>query len=192
MRIGIYSGTFNPVHAGHIGFALQAISAGRLDAVYFLPERRPRRKSGVEHYAHRVAMLQKACRPHPQLDVLELPDTQFSIAKTWPRLRQRWPQADIYMLMGSDVALHVPEWPGAKAFLPAVTVVVGRRTGSDTPSISSRQLTIDSYAPQVSATLIRQALRSQKTNAPGMLQSVRRYAIQHWLYTPDIMKSKSQ
>lgn len=40
-RIGIYSGSFNPVHAGHIAFALQALESANLKTIYFLPERRP-------------------------------------------------------------------------------------------------------------------------------------------------------
>ena len=48
-RIGIYAGTFDPVHAGHVAFALQSLEAAKLDRVYFLPERRPRGKRQVKN-----------------------------------------------------------------------------------------------------------------------------------------------
>jgi nicotinate-nucleotide adenylyltransferase len=69
-RIGIYSGTFDPVHSGHISFALQSLKAAKLDKVYFLPERRPRNKQQVEHFGHRVAMLKRAIKPYPEFNVL--------------------------------------------------------------------------------------------------------------------------
>ena len=80
-KVGIFSGTFDPVHAGHIAFALEAMESAGLDKVYFLPESMPRRKSGVTHYAHRLAMLELALKPYNKLSILELPDKQFSVVK---------------------------------------------------------------------------------------------------------------
>jgi nicotinic acid mononucleotide adenylyltransferase len=71
-RIGIYAGTFDPVHAGHVSFALHAMTVAQLDEVYFLPERLPRYKPGAAHFAHRVAMLKRAVKPHPDLQIIEL------------------------------------------------------------------------------------------------------------------------
>ncbi|HEU5121705.1 MAG TPA: adenylyltransferase/cytidyltransferase family protein, partial [Candidatus Saccharimonadales bacterium] len=59
-RIGIYSGTFDPVHYGHIAFAASAIRACNLDEVVFLPEPQPRYKAGVTDIAHRLALLTMA------------------------------------------------------------------------------------------------------------------------------------
>ena len=87
VRIGIYSGTFDPVHIGHITFALQAMKTARLDQIVFLPERMPRRKQSAEHYGHRAAMLERALRPYPSMGVLELADKSFTIARTWPHCR---------------------------------------------------------------------------------------------------------
>ncbi|MEI8338988.1 MAG: adenylyltransferase/cytidyltransferase family protein, partial [bacterium] len=83
-RIGIFSGSFDPVHEGHIEFALQAIKVAKLDYLYFLPDIEPRHKSDVTHVAHRLEMLNLAIKPHPSLRVLELPDKKFSIATTLP------------------------------------------------------------------------------------------------------------
>src|SRR4051812_40769392 len=81
-RIGIYAGTFNPVHTGHVAFALQAVKEANLDEVYFVPERQPRGKAGVEHFGHRVAMLKRALRPYKQFDVLELVDVNMTVNRT--------------------------------------------------------------------------------------------------------------
>lgn len=130
-RIGIYSGTFDPVHAGHVSFAVQALEAGKLDAVYFLPERRPRDKTGSEHFGHRTAMLVRATRPHRRLHVLELEDVSFSVATTLPRLRKRFPKAQLVLLVGSDVAQYLPTWPNADQLLQQVELLVGVRAADN-------------------------------------------------------------
>lgn len=190
-RIGIYSGTFNPVHAGHIAFALQALVESRLDQVVFLPERQPRGKTGVEHFGHRVAMLNKAIRPHPSLAILELTERTFTISRTLPRLRQIFPGATLVFLLGSDTALTVPAWPQAERLLKTSELVVGIRSQHQQAhmqqsvaawKVQPSQLTIiQSFAPDISSHQIREALR-RGAHAKGLLESVRSYARREWLY----------
>src|SRR3982751_4027627 len=110
-RIGIYAGTFDPVHAGHIAFALQAMERADLDSLCFLPERRARTKQGVEHFGHRVAMLRRATQPHPKFSVLELDDVSFTVERTLPALYKRFPQTQLIFLFGSDAVEQLPNWP---------------------------------------------------------------------------------
>jgi len=190
-RIGIYAGTFNPVHAGHIAFALQAIQEAMLDKVYFLPERRPRGKKHVEHFGHRVAMLKTATRPHSKLDVLELDDVSFTVKRTLHRLEGKFKGKQLAFLMGSDVAEHLAEWPLSEQLLAHSELVIGLRSGQVTAGIKSitaawqqppRNLCIiESYAPHVSSGNIREALRKRRYTA-GLLRSVAQYSNRHWLY----------
>lgn len=190
-RVGIYAGTFDPVHAGHIAFALQAIQSAQLDRVYFLPERRPRHKTGVEHFGHRVAMLNRALRPHPKLKVLETDDISFSIKRTLPRLQQQFGTAKLVLLMGSDVAQHLENWPNANRLFGQCDIVIGLREMQDTQSLlaiiekwkpqpANIQM-IKSYAPDISSHNIREALAA-RTQVRGLLTSVARYSNRHWLY----------
>lgn len=190
-RIGIYSGVFDPVHAGHIGFALQAMEKAGLDKVYFLPERRPRHKQGVEHFGHRVAMLKRATRPHPKLDILELEDTSFTMERTLPRLQKRFSGHQLVFLFGSDAVQELPNWPKAENLLKTSELVVGVRSESALEHIRQdiqgwpakpQQLCIfESYAPDISSGKVREALR-RRTYARGLLLSVARYANRNWLY----------
>ena len=190
-RIGIYAGTFNPVHAGHIAFALQAVKTGKLDRLYFLPERRPRHKHGVEHYAHRIAMLRAAVRPYPRLEVLETDDISFTVRRTLPDLQLRFPGARLAFLVGSDVVPYIPEWPLAERLLASSELIVGLR---DNASEAHLQTTLDawrpkpqhvtfiqSHAPDVSSHKIREALAA-RSHVRGLLASVARYSNRHWLY----------
>jgi nicotinate-nucleotide adenylyltransferase len=190
-RIGIYAGAFDPVHAGHIAFALQSMAAAGLDQVVFMPERRPRYKPGVEHYAHRVAMLKVALAPHPDLSVMEVVDKHFTVRRTLNVLRQVFGNAQFVFLMGSDTALTIPSWPNADQLLSSSELVVGVRSTHQHAQLEEAVSTwatapeslilFDSFAPHVSSSRIRQAIRSNEY-ADGLLTSVHRYARQEWLY----------
>lgn len=190
-RIGIYSGTFDPVHAGHMAFALQALELAKLDKIYFLPERRPRHKPGVEHYAHRVAMLKQATLPYEQFYVLESVEISFTVKRTLPLLQQKFKRAQLVFLFGSDAVADLPSWPLANRLLVASELVIAARQGHDTkllqaaiadwPVQPQAAVMLTSFAPAVSSASVREALRARQPVA-GLLQSVARYSDHHWLY----------
>lgn len=190
-RIGIYAGTFDPVHSGHIAFALQSIEAAKLDKVFFLPERRPRAKQQVEHFGHRAAMLKHALKPHPNLKVMELVDVNFSIERTLPFLQSQFKGDDLIFLFGSDIVPSLADWPNSQRMLKRGEFVIGLRHQDkredihqiveNWPSQPKAVTVFESYAPDVSSQKIREALRSRKT-AKGVLKSVERYSDRNWLY----------
>jgi nicotinate-nucleotide adenylyltransferase len=190
-RIGILSGTFDPVHKGHVSFALQAIEAAGLDEVVFLPETRPRHKHDVTHQSHRIAMLRLAVKAYKKLEILELPDKQFTVATSLPRLIQKYPDAQLLMLIGTDVLSHISVWPHTKALLKKVGLVIAVRGEKDERHAfqllaalpvepPETHVLISSYK-QVASRDIRDSIKSGDT-PDGMLSSVEAYAKQHWLY----------
>ncbi len=190
-RIGIYSGSFDPIHKGHISFALTALNDARLDSVYFLVETLPRHKPGITHAAHRIAMLRLASRAHANMKVLELPDKRFSVATTLPRLQSKFKNDDLLMLVGSDVLEHIPQWPLAEELLSKVGLVVGLR---DDISLS-RALELATAMPKplpelhiietlestTASKQIRHAFRNGQSSH-AVLPSVARYIKKNWLY----------
>jgi nicotinate-nucleotide adenylyltransferase len=187
-RIGIYAGTFDPVHAGHIAFALYAQQIAKLDSVYFLPERLPRHKPHVTHLAHRAAMLEHALAPYPSLGVMELVDTRFTIKRTLPQLRGVFGDAELVFLCGSDVFVHVPKWPLVTVLCKDASFVVSLRATDTAETIRAtakdlqvEATIVDSLYPDVRSRDIREALRAGK-ESPGLLESVTRYARAEWLY----------
>lgn len=190
-RIGVYAGTFDPVHAGHVAFALQAVERAKLDELYFLPERRPRHKTGVEHFGHRVAMLRQAVQPYPKFDVLELDDVSFSIVRTLPKLRAKFYNDQLVFLFGSDAIADLPSWPQADQLLRQAELVIGCRRQDDLSNVESligswkvqprKHIIFNSYAPEVSSGRVRAALRDRQP-VRGLLKSVERYSDRHWLY----------
>ncbi len=193
-KIGIFSGTFDPVHAGHIAFALAAAEQAGLDTVYFMPEQQPRRKEGVTHYAHRLAMLKLALRPYKKLRILELPDRQFTVRSSWPRIKKQFKDSEVHLLIGSDMLRLLSstdaasQWPGYKKFLHEVRLVVGVRDEIDASEASQLLATVqpggvavETDRPHVSSSAIRRALMQGKQHAE-LLGSLRSYIDEHWIY----------
>lgn len=189
-RIGIYSGTFNPIHAGHISFALQALKEAKLDRIYLLPERYRSNKKDVAHFGHRVAMIRQAIKPHQGLDIIESHQVSFSVDKTLPLLRAQFINCQLVFLLGSDHLKSIDRWPRVNNLLATSELVIGIRQGDqaqikqlvdELPLQPPALFLVDSYAPAVSSTKIRQALRGQQ-ETEGILASVRSYSNQNWLY----------
>ncbi|HVX48132.1 MAG TPA: nicotinate-nicotinamide nucleotide adenylyltransferase [Candidatus Saccharimonadales bacterium] len=190
-RIGIYPGVFDPVHTGHVTAALQAMEKAGLDELYFLPERRPRAKQGIEHFGHRVAMLRRAATPHPRMDVLELEDVSFTVEHTLRRLRRRFPRAQLVFLFGSDVVPKITTWPRYERLLNSCELAVSLRDNDKKTALAEemrkwpikplRTIMFNSHVPTASSKLVRLALRQGK-QAKGLLKSVERYSRLNWLY----------
>jgi nicotinate (nicotinamide) nucleotide adenylyltransferase len=174
-----------------VTFALQAIEKANLDEVIFLPERQPRYKTGVEHFGHRVAMLNRAVRPHKKLNVMELTDRHFSVMRTLSQLQRRFPGAQLVFLVGSDALTYLPAWPDAERLLAASELVVGVRDDTTLERVEEQvnalpqaplaSLVLRSHVAAASSGQVRAALR-RRISAAGCLPSVQRYAAQNWLY----------
>lgn len=130
-RIGIYPGSFNPLHEGHIAFAKKAMQELSLDEVVFLPEAQPRSKHSISPLKKRLRQIQHVIYNERSLSVLTIRDETFSVETTLPELREMFTTEVIYLLVGSDVAKFVHTWPHVDKLCKEVTFVVGLR-GDDT------------------------------------------------------------
>ena len=192
-RIGILSGSFDPVHTGHVACALEALNTAKLDRVFLAPEARPRRKPGVTHVAHRMALLRLAVRPHEQLGVLALPDRYFDVARSLPRLQQKFRGDDLFFICGSDMLEHMPHWAHIETMLKHMGLIVGMRGGQDQKKLQvllnqlptqPRELhSFISLFPNISANAIRSSLINSQA-AEGLLVSTEEYIRKNWLYSP--------
>lgn len=126
-KVGIYSGTFDPVHEGHVGFATAALEQCSLDKVFFLVEPRPRRKQGVKALEHRNAMVELAIKSHKKLGNIRLEQQRFTTVDTLPVLQERFKGAELFMLMGDDMLAHFADWPHVEQLAESITFIIGVR-----------------------------------------------------------------
>lgn len=186
-RIGIYPGTFDPVHAGHIAFAEQAREVNVLDEIVLLPERSPRYKPDTTDITHRIALARAATRAHSYLRVESLRSEQFSVTQTLPELRALFGDAQLTLLLGSDVARTLGSWDGISQLLEEVSLVIGMRTGDDADELADLITTLDA---RVNVSFIRTAhehvasstIRNDRTLHASLHQDVCAYIEQHGLY----------
>jgi nicotinate-nucleotide adenylyltransferase len=185
-RVGIFSGTFDPIHRGHVAFALAALKQCALDKVVLLPERSPRGKVGVSDFKHRLHMARLAARPHRKLSVLALDDNTFTVGGTLPQLQDKYPGAELVMLFGSDVVQTFGfRWPGLDVLLKSVELAVSTRAGETEDALQTFFESFDIprtvhfvHGPHahVSATEVR------KGDLQGIEPLVRDYILQNQLY----------
>ncbi len=131
MRRGIYCGTFDPVHQGHITFALIAKQRCGLEEVVFIPESKPWRKMHITPLEHRRKLLELAIGDQRGCSVATLSTNKLLIGPTINELTARYPGDTLVLLMGSDVARHLPQWRGIEHLLDQVEFIIGMR-GKDT------------------------------------------------------------
>jgi nicotinate-nucleotide adenylyltransferase len=129
-KIGIFAGTFDPVHDGHLAFAQAALDEG-LEKVMFLVEPRPRRKQGVRALQHRQAMIQHALVKNPKFATIVLEQARFSVDETLPVLQARFPGYKLVFLFGDDVISHIAHWPHVADLVSSVELLVAYRHHND-------------------------------------------------------------
>ena len=114
MRIGLYGGTFDPVHLGHIHAALAVKHDLQLDHVRMVLSARPgHRDQPNTANTHRWKMLKLACDEHSALvaDDTELQRPGYSYAiDTLQHFRARYPREQLCWIMGMDSYLTLPTW----------------------------------------------------------------------------------
>ena len=115
MRIGVFGGTFDPVHLGHLILAEQCREQGRLDQVWFVPAASPPHKQGqaLTPFAQRVEMLALAIAGQPAFRIDELernrPGPSYTV-HTLEEIQRRQPEAELFLPIGSDTLLDLVRW----------------------------------------------------------------------------------
>jgi nicotinate-nucleotide adenylyltransferase len=133
-RIGVFGGTFDPIHLGHLILAEQSREAGRLDEVWFVPAGNPPHKQDhtVTPFEKRVEMIALAIAGNPafRLDPVEkdLPGLTYT-ANTLAALHERHPGDDLFLLIGSDTLAELPLWYQPRKVIESAGLLVMLRAG---------------------------------------------------------------
>jgi nicotinate-nucleotide adenylyltransferase len=189
-RIGVFGGTFDPVHAGHLIMAGEAVERLRLDEMLFMPARKPahKRSRGLAPIAHRVAMLRIAVRGAPRFRVSTLEagdeETSFTV-RTLDRLA-RAERAEYYFLMGQDSLEEFASWREPERILSLARLAVvprGERVVSVLPApVRRRVVFLKPPRIGISSTEIRRRIRRGLTVRYWLPDAAWRYIARHGLY----------
>jgi len=200
MRLGVFGGTFDPVHLGHLVSASEMREACRLDQVWWVPAGSPPHKPGVavSSDADRLAMLRLALENDPGAVV-----STADLGRAGPsytvdllrRIRAEQSDADLVFLMGGDSLRDLPTWHDPQGILEIATIAVARRPGVSVdldavcravPNAAGRTQIVDVPLIGISATDIRGRVRSGRTIQHLVPASVEAYIRERGLYLTGI------
>ena len=132
MRIGIFGGTFDPVHLGHLELAQSTLKKFRLDKIYFVPAKSSPFKRSLKSApsVHRLSMLKLVLRGRPKFNIseyeLKRPGPSYTI-RTVKFFHGRFPKADLFLIMGKDSYQGFSKWRESKKIRKTSKHVVGKR-----------------------------------------------------------------
>ncbi len=136
-RLGLFGGTFNPIHYGHLRAAEEVLEALRLRRLWFIPAAQPPHKTPQEitPFSVRLEMTRLAVEDHPLLEVSDIegrrPGKSYSI-ETLKALREQFGTAwELYFILGLDAILEIQTWKDYRELFTLCHFVVLDRPGYD-------------------------------------------------------------
>ena len=133
MRLGLFGGTFDPIHLGHLILAEQGRESCGLDRLWFVVAGAPPHKPGPRTaVAHRLEMVRIAIAGHPAFEVSDIearrPGPHYSV-ETLEAVRKDRPGDDLFFLIGADSLADLPSWREPALIAQLATIVVVNRPG---------------------------------------------------------------
>ena len=187
MRLGVFGGSFDPVHVGHLIVAEAAADILQLEKILFVPARVQPFKIG-QHFASaedRVAMLRLAIAENPRfsLDRREIErDGPSYTVDTLRELHSETPQDELSLLVGADAAWDLPRWHDAELLTRYANLIALSRPGLEIPEFEMISEAVDVPAINLSATHIRQSISKGVSLRYLMPSAVLEYIESNGLY----------
>jgi nicotinate-nucleotide adenylyltransferase len=134
MKIGIFGGTFNPIHYGHLRAAEEVQEVFSFDRLIFVPSGKPPlKRSGIVSASHRYKMSKIAIQGNPAFHVSDIEVKCRGISYTIDTLKKfvrRYRGAEFFFILGIDAFLDLPKWRQPDEILRITNIVVISRPGS--------------------------------------------------------------
>jgi len=189
MRVGVFGGSFDPVHWAHLVIAEQAREQVALDRVLFVPAARPPHKQTqpLSTFAHRATMLRLAIAGHLAFEVSEVekdrPGPSYTVA-TLEDLRRCHPEADLFLILGGDSLRDFPNWREPERIAAMATLVAAPRPGYLVQSLPNWVRLQEIQVPllEISSTDIRKRVASGRSIRYLVPRAVECYIEAHGLY----------
>lgn len=167
-RIGVFGGTFDPIHCAHLDLARAAQQQARLDKVLFVVSASPPHKQGdvchdaEERYEIVSAALEDEEGMEPSHIELDREGPSYT-ADTLAALGQLYPGAQLFLILGMDAVQDLPRWHKPEDILARATVLAARRPDARDnlpPSLQGKVTLLDFVETPVSSTRIRAKLKA--------------------------------
>jgi len=190
MKIGIFGGTFNPIHEGHLHLATHFFCELKLDKLLFVPTNLPPHKNAEDlaDGVDRLNMCRLALRNRPGMEVSDIELRRKGTSRTIDtihQLRETYPKAMFFLVLGSDMFLSFHEWRRWKEIIGQAALCVAARNEGEMERLHSqarylkkegaRTVVADLPVIEISSTKLRKKLQESKKNIAYLPQSVKQY-----------------
>lgn len=182
MKIGLFGGSFNPIHNAHVKLASTICKEAGLDEVWFLvtPHNPLKQQKGLMDEKDRLAMVRLALEKEPNL---KASDYEFHLERpsyTWntiQHLSEDYPENEFYIIIGGDNWEIFNHWAHHEEILRDYHIIVYPRKDSliDTTSLPHSVSIVRMPEMDISSTMIRQLLRNGKDISPYVCPKVAQY-----------------
>ena len=170
MKIGLFFGSFNPIHIGHLIIAETMAQSDELEQVWFVvsPHNPFKKKRNLLHEFDRLHMVRLAIADNPQFNVTDvefrMPQPSYTV-DTMVYLSEKYPQHRFRLIIGQDNLKHFPRWKNHEALLDHHGLLVYPRPHASETELLAHPNVCMVEAPEVeiSATFIRQAVRQERS-----------------------------
>jgi len=189
-KIGLFGGSFDPVHTGHLILAQAAVNVAGLARVLFIPTAVPPHKRGVPltDIESRVRMVELAIAGNPRFEISRV-EAERGVSYTYRTVRrfaeQGYGKDQIHLLIGSDLLEEMGEWRNPGEIFSHATILVMMRPGNERiPPLPPEAaiVAVTAGVNAISATGIRALVRERKSIRYLVPDAVERFIAAHSLY----------
>ncbi|WP_333663804.1 nicotinate (nicotinamide) nucleotide adenylyltransferase [Chishuiella changwenlii] len=180
MKIGLYFGSFNPIHVGHLIIANHFQQFTDLDQVWFVvsPQNPLKKKSSLANEYDRLEMVELAINDYPNLRVsnieFSLPKPSYTI-DTLIHLKEKYADYEFALIMGSDNLEGISKWKNADILLRDYNFYVYPRPGYLPKEEFNNVTIVEAPLMEISSTFIRSAIKENKNIKPMLPPKVWEY-----------------
>lgn len=184
MKVGLYFGTFNPIHVGHLTIANHLAEYSDLDKIWFVvtPHSPFKKKSSLLDNRQRYEMVYRATEDYTKLEPSDiefnLPQPNYTI-NTLTYLKEKYPDYEFSLIMGEDNLKGFHKWKNYQLILDHHDIYVYPRISEGTVdtqfSTHSKIKKIDAPIMELSSTFIRKSIKEGKNVRPMLPEHVWEY-----------------
>ena len=184
MKIGLYFGTFNPIHIGHLIIANHMVEHSDLDEIWMVvtPHNPFKKKNSLLDNNHRFELVYRATENYPKIKPsnieFKLPQPNYTVY-TLAQITEAYPNKEFCLIMGEDNLKSLHKWKNYETILEHHHIYVYPRIseGKTETQFDKHPKIHKIAAPivQISSTMIRNAIKDKKNVAPLLTQEVWEY-----------------
>jgi nicotinate-nucleotide adenylyltransferase len=167
MNIGLYFGSFNPIHVGHLIIADHVLGVSDVKQIWFVvsPHNPLKESSSLLNENHRMHLVQLAIDEQPKFKAsnieFKLPRPSYTI-DTMTYLTEKYPQHQFSIIMGGDSIQNITKWKNYQTLLEQYKIIVYNRSGYNAAVISHPNISIvDAPLLDISSTHIRNKIKNK-------------------------------